>query len=200
MLITLADAKAYLGILTADTDNDDILTGMINAVGTQFDNYTDRELEASDYTIQIDGNGLDHIFLRNYPINEITSIHIDADRVFGDDSEITSDYYVKYDNDGEIALVSSSFWGGVLPKVRQSVKIVANLGYTVTAPITLPADIIKACKDQVKYLYRKWNNNEEGVSSYSATNSSITITEDTGLITMVKKVLDKYVSRYHGCL
>ena len=86
MLVTLADMKAYLNIESSDTAYDDIITDMINAVGAQFDNYTNRTLEADDYTLQIDGSGLDHIFLPDYPINSITSLHIDTDRVFGDDA------------------------------------------------------------------------------------------------------------------
>lgn len=209
MLTTLVEMKAYLGIDTSDTDNDTVLTDMINAVGSQFDKYTDRTLEATDYTLQIDGNGLEHIFLRNYPINTITSLHIDTDRTFGDLSEIDSDHYVKYDEDGEIALIDYAFGQGVFPLVRQCIKIVCNLGYTVedtvveevtTATATLPADLKKAAQDQVKYLFRKYQNNEEGLSSYSTINNSVTLVENTALIKLVSNTLDKYVSRYHGCI
>jgi len=208
MLVTLADTKSYLNIASDDTTYDDIITGIINSVSKQFDVYTDRTLEASDYTLQIDGNGLEHIFLQNYPINSITSIHIDTDRVFGDDTAIDSANYVYYSDSGEIALVSNSWWGGIFPRERQCIKIVCNLGYTVsdsvvdevTIPATIPYDLVKACKDQVKYLYRKWQNNEEGTASYSTINNSISLVENTAIIKLVSQTLDKYVSRYHGCI
>ena len=202
MLVTLADMKAYLNIESSDTAYDDIITDMINAVGAQFDNYTNRTLEADDYTLQIDGSGLDHIFLPDYPINSITSLHIDTDRVFGDDAEISTSNYVKYDASGKITLVSNSWWCGKFPAEAQCVKIVYNAGYITTAGDTynLPADIYKACKDQVKYLYRKWQNSEEGLSSYSTVNNAVTLVENTALIKLVTQTLDRYVSRYHGCL
>lgn len=199
MLVTLEDMKVYLKIAADDETYDDILTDMITATGKQFDNYCKRDFEVADYTLYLDGNGLDHIFLKNYPINEITSIHIDTDRNYTDDTEVTEDNYTTYDDEGQIALIDYAFDQGIFPKVRKCIKIVCNLGYTTDVTgYDLPDDLWKAAKDQTKYAFRKWQNSEEGKSSYSTVNNSISLIENTDIIKMIKPTLDRYRNRYYG--
>ena len=200
MLDTLANLKSYMGIASDDTTYDTEITYIGNAVSQQFDTYTNRILEAADYSLEIDGNGLDHLYLPHYPINEITSIHIDTDRVFGDSSLVDSSNYVYY-NDGLIALTSTSIWWGRFPAERQCVKVVCNLGYIASGDdFNLPYDLQKAFRDQVKYLYQKWLKNEEGKTSYSTIGNSVSLVENTDILKISKATLDKYVSRYHGSL
>lgn len=201
MLVSLADMKVYLKIGSTDTEYDDMLTDMITATGSQFNNYCRRDFEVSDYTLYLDGNGLDHIFLRNYPINEVTSLHIDTDRNYTDDTEVTTDNYITYDVEGQIALIDYAFDQGIFPQVRQCVKLVCNLGYTTAVDgYDLPNDLWKAAKDQTKYAFRKWQNSEEGLASYSTVNNSISLIENTDILKMVKPTLDKYRNRYHGSI
>ena len=77
MLVSLSDMKAYLGILSTDTSNDDIIEDMILACGNMFDNELNRTLESATYTLYIDGTGTTSIFVPCYPISSITSIYID---------------------------------------------------------------------------------------------------------------------------
>ena len=202
MLVTSVIMKSYLSIESSDTTYDDIIFGMMNAVTDIFDNYCNRTFEADDYTLYLDGNGTDSLYLPNYPINEITSIYVDTDRNFNADTELTSDNYVTYETEGIISLTNdatmlTSILAGKFPKTRQCVKIVANLGY---ASDSVPYDLQKAYKDQVKWLFAKWKDNSEGIVSYSTINNSVNLVEATDILPMVKMTLDNYRNTYHGCL
>lgn len=201
MLVTVADAKEYMGIGSADfTIPNTIIEGMINAVGDIFDNELNRTLESATFTMHLDGTGTQSIFVPAYPIVSITSINIDSDRVFGSDTLVSSGDYVVYNSRGEITMVKSTYpvRYNYFPIGKQNVKIVYVGGYSTTGTVTLPHDLQKAAKDQVKFLFKKWQSGEEGLTSYSSLNSNVNLVEATDILPMVSRVLDKYRNYYHG--
>jgi hypothetical protein len=201
MIISLADMKAYLGIESTDTDNDDVIEDMINACGTMFDNEVNRKLEAQTYTIYMDGTGTQSIFVPSYPIISITSVNIDSDRVFGSDTLVNSGDYVFYPDTGEICFFKADYpvRHTSFSRGRQNVKVVYVGGYTFSGTsITLPYDQRKAAKDQIKFKFKKWQDGTEGISSYSTLNNNQTLVESTDILPMVTRVLDKYRNYYHA--
>ena len=192
MLTTVAACKTWVGIESTDTTYDSEIETILKAVGTQFDNYLNRILEAKEYTLYLDGTGRYDIYTPVYPIVSITSIHDDPYREYGSGTEITD--YIKYDDFGKIVNTGAKF-----SSVFQAIKIVGTFGYTTSgATVTLPDDIAKAALDQVKFLFNKWRKNEESITSYSTVNNSINLIEATDMLPMVKMVLDNYRNYYHG--
>lgn len=201
MLVSLSDMKSYLGITSSDTTNDTIIEDMILACGTMFDNELNRTLESATYTLYIDGTGTTSIFVPCYPISSITSIYIDNDRVFGSDTLVSSGDYIFYENTGEIAMYKSEYpvRYNYFPVGKQNVKVTYVGGYLTSGTnITLPYDLIKATKDQVKFMFKKWQTGTEGISSYSTLNNNQTLVESTDILPMVSRVLDKYRNYYHA--
>lgn len=72
MLITLQQLKDYLKI--TDNTSDDLLSSAIDQASSFIVSYTGRNLEATDYTLRIDGNGQDELLLPTFPINSLTSL------------------------------------------------------------------------------------------------------------------------------
>lgn len=71
-MITLTDIKNYLNITVTTYDN--ILNDLIGGAVSKAEDYCDRNFQSQEYTELLDGNGLDFIFVKNYPITDITSI------------------------------------------------------------------------------------------------------------------------------
>jgi len=181
-LTTLVDVKAWVGVNT--TDYDTILENYIDSVSWQFNKFTDRLLKARDITDQYDGDGSTVMLLPEYPINEIISIFIDNNRAFGAETAVTD--YVFY-SDGTIKLDTNTF-----TTTAKGNKIIYNAGYE-----TLPFDLVMACKDQIKWLYRRHRNNQEGIASITSMNGETTMTEQGEILKTSLEILKRYIKRDH---
>lgn len=72
-MITLNEYKQYLNIV--ETENDGILQGFISTANSQLDSLCNRKLLKSDYTEIVECNYFKNmIYLKNYPINSISSV------------------------------------------------------------------------------------------------------------------------------
>jgi len=181
-LTDLTDLKVWLGI---DVDTYDTeLEQYIDSVSWQFNKFTDLLLKARDITAQYDGDGSPVLMTPEFPINSITSIFIDSDREFGAETEVTD--YVFY-SDGTIYLDDTTF-----STTRKANKIVFNAGYS-----TLPHDLVMACKDQIKWLYRRHRNNQEGIATSTTINGDTTVTEEGEILKTSIEILKRYRKRDH---
>lgn len=183
-LITLAEAKTWAQVTS--TEYDSVLENLIDGVSWRFNKYTGRDLKARDRTDYYDGDGTDVLYVDNFPINSISTIYNDSDLEYGADTEVTE--YIYYSTTGMIILEDDNFYD-----YNQAVKIVYNAGYSV-----IPYDLKKACKDQVKYEFYQWKNNQEGVTSVSLGGETVTKQEIDGMLPQVVKVLDLYKRIDHG--
>lgn len=140
-LLTANDIKTELSMESGDTDYDTLLGLMASAVQSVFDELTDRTFESAVFTEYYSGrNKQEKVFLKNYPIISITSIHDDSDRVYGSDTLISSDDYT-YDSDTGIVYIE----GGVF-KGFNNIKIVYTAGFTAnTFPNALKQVWIRQC-------------------------------------------------------
>lgn len=82
MLVTLDDAKLYLGI--DDTDSDDWLTNQINYLSEVVENFCRRKFNAEDYVQSFFHDVLPatkELKLFHYPIIEVTEVAIDDEEI-----------------------------------------------------------------------------------------------------------------------
>jgi hypothetical protein len=186
-LTTLIKAKAWLGVAPApDTTDDDEIEKLIDSVSWQYNSFTKRRLLARDLTEYYEGDGTPVFLSPEYPINTITTLHIDSERAYGADTLINSAKYT-FDKQGFIKLDESTF--STSPK---AVKLVYNVGYA-----TIPLDLNVACLDQIKWLFRRHIKNEEGITTEATINGSVTVTEVGEILETALKVLERYRRRDH---
>lgn len=180
-LTTLVDAKVWLGVKPDVTTDDAVIENFIDSVSWQFNSFTHRLLKAREITEYPEGDGKNKILLAQYPVNSITSIHIDSDRVYGADTLIDSDTYTF--KDVGIVTLDQNTWS----KSPKANKVVYNGGYS-----TLPIDMVIACKDQIKFLFFRWRGNMEGRTVETNINGSVTVTEAGEMLKSSIEIMKRY--------
>jgi len=153
-LITKDDLKSELEIASNDTDNDTLLEILAEAIQDLFDDLTSRTWEETTHTEYHNSDEYgDMIFLRNYPVTSITSIHDDPERDFGATDLVDSDDYT-YDADKGIVYYDGWFYKG-----KQSLKVVYKAGYTANAlPKHIKQTLVRqACHWFTQAVKRRWD-------------------------------------------
>jgi hypothetical protein len=112
----------YLKRLAHDValPDDDVLEDLINQATQIAETKTGRKLKARDCTVTLDGPGGDVLLLPEYPVNSVSTVHLDPDRQFGGETEIT-DYYLET---AAGLLHYDAGWGSA----PQSVRVTLNAG------------------------------------------------------------------------
>ncbi|MFC5528475.1 phage gp6-like head-tail connector protein [Cohnella yongneupensis] len=93
MLTTISRLKGLLKIPSSDTGEDSELEAVIMAASQAIENHCNRSFELKDRTELYDGSGLEHVFVRSFPVTTIDSIKIAG--------EVITDY-LKIENSGMI--------------------------------------------------------------------------------------------------
>ncbi len=182
-LITLADAKLYLGISTGTTSYDERFNDLINSVSWCFNDETGRKLKSRSITEYRDGDGSTQMFTNEYPITSNTTdidIRVDTDRDYDTGDKVDSTSIIIYSTPGRIVLDGETFETGA-----QSVKIVYTAGYT-----TIPYDLAYAAKEYLRVLWNKEKTNRIGIKSESVSGGSLSYEE--GIPYTIRKTLNKY--------
>lgn len=184
-LISLEYAKKMIAFEDSQSET---FTEYINVATSLVESYTGRVLIAADYTEYYDGMGTDRILLNQYPINTVTSVHIDPDRVYGDDTEVESTDYVLYSPTGKIVFPDLE-----IDENPQSVKVVYNAGYSLA---DMPSDIKLAMIETVKYIAGRVGagNSRIGVKSVNTPDGLNTSYELT-LPVFARSILDSYTKK-----
>lgn len=94
-LISTADLRTWLGIEDGDKKPNAKLESISKAVQDFVDSFTNRKLEAARYNSDpqftyMDGNGEAWIIMPQYPISHVDGVWVDADRLFGTGTEIST--------------------------------------------------------------------------------------------------------------
>jgi uncharacterized phiE125 gp8 family phage protein len=166
-LVTLNQGKTELDIPLANTSEDSRIEDFINAASDFIEAVTGRKFKADDYTEYFDGNDLAYLLLSEFPINTVTSVHIDDQWVFAAASELVSTER-RIMRDVLIARRCGIFHY----KSTQSIKVVYNAGYA-----TIPNHLQQACLELVKYLYVTRNDRRIGKTSSTKINESASFAE-----------------------
>lgn len=186
-LVTLNELKAYLDISTTDTDYDDRLERVINAVSTNFNNATNRLLKARNITEYKDSDGSDTIRLDQFPINSTAAtISIyncsHTPRDYTADEKASSDDILIYPLLGKVRLITSAFYEGY-----QTVKVVYNGGYT-----EIPFDLKQACLMICGRLWKREKDKLDGVQNVAVQGSSMSSDISDLYSGFVLETLEKY--------
>jgi hypothetical protein len=143
ILCYLQTVKNMIHQTVDQTDEDALLESLIAQETKHIQNYCNRTFFYGTFTEYHDGNGTDMVFVKEFPIDAVTSLHDDTDRVFGSDTLIASaDYYIKQ-NAGIIQLLETYASEGVA-----NIKVIYTGGYKV-----IPKDLELACAQRVVASY-----------------------------------------------
>lgn len=150
---TLAEIQEELQISISETDHNDYLINLINRSYKILEAYIGQQIKSKSYTEHYSGDSTGKLLLKNRPINSITSIHEDVERVFGSDRLIDSGNYTFDANSGLVEIFQhdgtgpSWFESGV-----RNIKVIYNAGYD-----TIPNDLKEAGCKFVAWLFRRSN-------------------------------------------
>jgi hypothetical protein len=157
-LDTLANVKSRLGITTSA---DDTLLGLLQDSADQaVANYCNRDFAGGTFTEYHPG-GSEFVHLRNFPVDSVTSVKVDASRVFGSDTVVPATDYVVHSERGVIQSVAGPFLpqdrpGLVNAEVRvwtRGPRVVQVVYATLTGQV--PGDVKEAYARLVGHWYRK---------------------------------------------
>lgn len=165
-LTTLAAAKDFLEIPTADTSQDAKVERFINAASSAIENYCSRKFKSQTFTEYHDGRQSNSILLQQYPATKPTVVAIDGTWAFDSTSELNSNDYDVLEN-GWLTLRSSVF-----PRGNRNIKVTYVAGYS-----TIPSDVSEACLMLVEYFYMHRNDRRSGVKSKSKNGENISYME-----------------------
>lgn len=88
-LVTLAEAKTYLGI--SGSDDDTLLENLINSSSTAIESYTDRKFIEEEYKEFYNAVGQRRLRLRNYPVSQIDRVAYGSKLAFTVNSTVATD-------------------------------------------------------------------------------------------------------------
>jgi uncharacterized phiE125 gp8 family phage protein len=187
-LTTAASVKTLLRIPSADTTHDTVLSALVTAASKAIENFVGRTLGTASYTKQLDGSGEAFLMLPEYPVNTITSVHVDLDRQFNSDSLwVNGTDYLVYADEGILRAISLDSIAGdiVWPRGNLNVKVAWSAGFA-----TIPKDLSVATDIFVAYLFQ--HAPKSGVSSIALGSHSVTFANKMGIPDDVKDLLQPY--------
>lgn len=195
-LTTLAKVKSHLGI--SGTSKDAVLSQIITGVSGFIENHTHREFSVKQYTEVRDGCGEDEIFVAQYPLREVISLHIDTREIDLDAEEESGRTIITRDT-GSIFRKDRFSYG------RRNIKIVYEAGFNSPedadesgvddesgdAGEDLPRDLEAAAIRMSARVYER--RTAEGVSSVSP--GSFSVQYKDAVDADITGVLDSYIKR-----
>jgi hypothetical protein len=163
-LVTLDEAKQQLGIPTAETFSDDVVTRMINSSLEYIEQFTDRKILSRSYTEYQDGRRNDRILLKQWPVTAVAELWDDPASEFTDTGTQfdASEFAIDGDETGVVLLNGRQFIDGT-----RNLKIVYTGGYA-----TAPYALIEASLWIVHFLYDKKQDKSVQVESKNKNNES----------------------------
>jgi len=181
LLASMAELNSLTKLALTDTD---YAHSLINSASKFIEGYTKRTLKEATYTSEkYDGNGSYYLYLKQYPISSITSIHRwdTSNNVSYGTYTANSDYL--YDGNRGWIYLREGFQIGV-----QNYQITYKAGYAA-----LPYDVRQACA-----LYCSWMDmvrdkaglNSESIGGYSY---SLANKDASAVPKEIFSILNKYV-------
>lgn len=181
-LTTLAMARTYLKVPTATVDAalDTMIEFFINASSEYIEKETDRKLKSQSITELQHGRKSNLLLLKQWPVTAITSLHIDAQGVYGSDTLIDAAEYRIADDSNSLLLMDQIF-----PNGYNNIKVVYTAGFA-----SVPTDLEHACLWLVTWYDSLRNNKDIGRPQKSKGDESFQISQSAP-----KDVIDA-ITRY----
>jgi len=198
MLCTLTDLKTRIGIDSADTAQDDLLTALIAGFTAAAEGYCGRALvlTAEDVTEYYSGVA-EFLCLRRYPVVEITSVKEAIDWDFDSATALVADSDYRLVGSGEKGILYRCY--GKWSPVPDSIQVVYRGGFLSAEPgegepvegeIAMPADLQTEAINQCSFLYKR--KDDLGLSGVSFQGGSFNKFADLDLLPTVRQTLDRY--------
>lgn len=137
-LTTLTNLKEYLGIATLNIDDDTFLQNLITRISDDIESQCNRAFHAATYTQYYKGSGTNRLLLRQYPVNSVTSVFDDPDRVWGSDTQFDADDISISDEILGMIILEDNIFSEF--EDVENIKVIYNAGYS-----TIPTDLESAC-------------------------------------------------------
>lgn len=172
-LLTLAEAKAYLGV--SGSGDDSIITDMIGEAAGAMEDECGRHLDTATVTETVDGTGDYDLWLSEPPDggkSGITTIHEDADQSWTDTTLVSADDYL-------VTRCRVERLDSIWLNAQRAVRVVYAAGYA-----SPPARLKRLYKIQVAVLYSEWQRAKQGkniVASMKQEGWSETYIQQNGL-------------------
>jgi len=183
-MITLTEAKQFLGIETSVTEFDTLLNAFILEVTDMINNYIGYDISQQTIEYCFRGNNTTDIYLPFINVTEVTGLEY---RINPTSDYVSMDYEL-YVINGESYLYADSFFYNYFYKAD-----------IVTGYSTIPNIVKLKAKELVSYLFRESGasqgrlRNLYGVESISETVNGITTnTKFAPIFNDIAKYLDKY--------
>lgn len=184
-VVNLADTKLYLKI--TETDDDDMITQLINECSRKAGLYCGRRLRSASYTEFYNGSGRTSLYLKNFPVTAITSVYDDPDRGFGANYlKDSADYYIEKES-GQLQLFNN---GGAFNAGRANVKVVYVAGWSLD---DMPHEIRQAVKQWIAVEYHRWAKQRFDIQSQTVGDRTMTYVVDE-IPKYVAAVLDRFAN------
>ena len=181
-LTTIAEVKVLTGVATAD---DAITQELITKASVFANNYTGRILAQQTFTETYDGDGSDILFLNNYPITSVTTVHQDSDRAFGVDTLVDSDDYLTYADNRKLVGIGTRWFKDI-----QTIKVVYVAGFVIGS---IPDDLVNAVTMLVDFWGKEYDAHRFGVTSTGTDTNRITY--EKNIPVEIKEMLNPYVKK-----
>lgn len=141
-LTTKEEVKAYAGI--DDTDTDTFIDDVIERISDYVNNYINRDILTASHVEYYDSCEQGAIIIKHPPIQSVTSIYYDTERVYGADTLVASTDYCMDLDAGIIKLDWAREWYG---KFGNAFKVTYVGGYDAVPPALEHAVILKVCAE-----------------------------------------------------
>jgi hypothetical protein len=175
---TLEGIRAQLRIEAGDVGDDSLLTQMGKDATAEMIAYLGYDPNSTAYTERYHGKDKDRFTLRFTPVISITTLKVNENAVSAALDSNSSGYMFDPDTGTVYAI------GGIFPRGVRNILVVYTAGYA-----TIPADIVRACSEQVAYAYLS----RERTGLRSMNIAQQTQVYETGhLLERVQGVLDRY--------
>ncbi len=190
-ILTLAEARAELGL--TDTADDEVLARWMDGLQGRFDGFLKRTLARATDAVELLDGGEPVLYLKRWPVESVTSVHMDADQVWDAASLLDSGDY-------RLSALRGTLVRGVDGMIRwdkgvQNVRVVYSGGFVpagqtaTAAQFAMPDDLRRAFAMQLGYEWR--NRRSLGQQSVAAQGVSVSLAP-AALLPDVEAVLNPY--------
>lgn len=180
MLVTLANAKTYLGV--SGSGDDATITDMIEAATEAMEQFTGRHLDSTTITEYLNGTGGRLLWLKE-PAESITNLWNDSAHAWGAATLVDADDYL-------LTGCEVDYLDHIWSEGRRNIKVTYKAGYA-----TMPDDLQHACKVQVAKLYSEWQVAKKGLNvlaSHTVQGWSQAFLAHRGLDPEVADIVNRY--------
>jgi len=171
-LIEKDPTKIWLGIPLAEISLDDLVEDIINHCSTLIESYCNRKFIQQTFTERHNGSGTTELLVNQWPINSITSLHVDAGREFTSETLIDPSNYEYFSNEQDEGYVIERF-SETFPRGRKNIQIVYAAGYPTFADV--PSDLQMGCKIAVAFYYQHQQQQDWTMSTKSKGEENIVL-------------------------